>query len=85
MKSRDHRKGHFGFGRQVMTCCEADITFLGFPAIASAANTPVPGSWVELTAQVALTPTKKGPAVPELMVITCDKVEKPADTLATFY
>ena len=85
VKSRDHRKGHFGFGRQVMTCCEADITFLGFPAIASAANTPVPGSWVELTAQVALTPTKKGPAVPELMVITCDKVEKPADTLATFY
>ena len=85
VKSRDHRKGHFGFGRQVMTCCEADITFLGFPAVASAANTPVPGSWVELTAQVALTATKKGPAVPELMVITCDKVEKPEDTLATFY
>ena len=68
-----------------MTCCEADITFLGFPAVASPANTPVPGSWVELTAQVAVTPSKKGEPVPELMVITCDKAEKPENTLATFY
>ena len=85
VKSKDKRKGHFGFGRQVMTCCEADIAFLGFPAIASESNTPVPGSWVELTAQVSLGHTKEGEPLPCLMVVTCDKAEKPENTLATFY
>jgi len=85
VRSRDLRKGRFGFGRQVMTCCEADITFLGFPAVASEKNTPTPGSWVELTAQVAVTKNKKGQPSPSLMVVTCDPAEKPAVTLATFY
>ena len=68
-----------------MTCCEADITFLGFPAVAAPANTPGPGSWVVLTAQVAVTPSNTGAPTPSLMVISCDKVEKPETTLATFY
>ena len=83
VKSRG--KNRFGFGRQVMTCCEADITFLGFEAISSESNMPTPGSWVELTAQVSVNLTKKGEPVPELLVVTCDPAEKPAETLATFY
>lgn len=83
VKSRG--KNRFGFGRQVMTCCEADITFLGFEAISSPVNIPTPGSWVELTAQVSVNLTKKGEPVPELLVVTCDKAEKPKETLATFY
>lgn len=85
VQGKDKRPGHFAFGRQVMTCCEADITFLGFPAIAAPATVPVTGSWVELTAQVAVQKTKKGEAQPQLLAITCDKAQKPDDTLATFY
>lgn len=84
VKSRDKRPGRFGFGRQVMTCCEADITFLGFPAVSAPESQPVSGSWIELTARVEL--QRKGEDVlPVLMAITCDKAEKPEVTLATFY
>ena len=84
VKSRDKRPGHFGFGRQVMTCCEADIAFLGFPAVCLPESQPVSGSWIELTARVDL--QRKGEDVlPVLMALTCDKAEKPENTLATFY
>ena len=84
MKSRDKRPGHFGFGRQVMTCCEADIAFLGFPALCLPESQPVSSSWIELTARVEL--QRKGEDVlPVLMALTCDKAEKPENTLATFY
>ena len=84
VKSKDKRPGHFGFGRQVMTCCEADIAFLGFPALCAPESQPVSGSWVELTARVEL--QKSGEEIlPVLMTVTCDKAEKPANTLATFY
>ena len=84
VKSRDKRPGHFGFGRQVMTCCEADIAFLGFPALCLPESQPVSGSWIELTARVEL--QRKGEDVlPVLMALTCDKAEKPENTLATFY
>lgn len=84
VKSRDKRPGHFGFGRQVMTCCEADIAFLGFPAVCLPESQPVSGSWIELTARVDL--QRKGEdTLPVLMALTCDKVEKPENTLATFY
>ncbi len=84
IKSRDKRPGHFGFGRQVMTCCEADIAFLGFPAVCLPESQPVSGSWIELTARVDL--QRQGEDVlPVLMALTCDKAEKPENTLATFY
>ncbi len=84
VKSRDKRPGHFGFGRQVMTCCEADIAFLGFPAVCLPESQPVSGSWIELTARVDL--QRQGEDVlPVLMALTCDKAEKPENTLATFY
>ena len=84
VKSRDKRPGHFGFGRQVMTCCEADIAFLGFPAVCLPESQPVSGSWVELTARVEL--QRSGEEIlPVLMTLTCDRAEKPAVTLATFY
>ena len=84
VKSRDKRPGHFGFGRQVMTCCEADIAFLGFPAVCLPESQPVSGSWVELTARVELQRSKEE-ILPVLMTLTCDRAEKPANTLATFY
>ena len=84
VKGKDKRAGHFGFGRQVMTCCEADITFLGFPAVCAPKNQPTNGSWVELTAQVSIQSTG-GEPLPVLNVISCDRAEKPETTLATFY
>ena len=84
VKSRDKRPGHFGFGRQVMTCCEADIAFLGFPAVCMPESQPVSGSWIELTARVELQRSGEE-TLPVLMALTCDRAEKPAVTLATFY
>jgi hypothetical protein len=84
VKSRDKRPGRFGFGRQVMTCCEADITFLGFPAVCDPAGQPVSGSWVELTAKVELQRSGRD-VLPVLLTLSCDKAEKPENTLATFY
>ena len=84
VQSQDRRPGRFAFGRQVMTCCEADITFLGFPAVIAPANMPVMGSWVELTAQVHLEVRGEGLET-QLMAITCDRLDRPEDTLATFY
>lgn len=53
-KLRKVKKDMFAPGRFVMTCCEADITFMGLPCILEGAEQIKPRSWVTVTATVAV-------------------------------
>lgn len=49
---RKERNGMFAPGRFVMTCCEADITFMGIPCKYEQSEKLQPKSWVTVTATV---------------------------------
>lgn len=49
---RKEREGMFAPGRFVMTCCEADITFMGLPCRFVGSNALKPRSWVTVEASV---------------------------------
>ena len=49
---RREKEGMFAPGRFVMTCCEADITFMGLPCRFAAASGLAARSWVWVTATV---------------------------------
>ena len=49
---RREKEGMFAPGRFVMTCCEADITFMGLPCRFAAASGLTARSWVWVTATV---------------------------------
>lgn len=51
-KLRREKDGMFAPGRFVMTCCEADITFMGIPCKFVGANGLKARSWVTVTASV---------------------------------
>ncbi len=53
-KLRREKEGMFAPGRFVMTCCEADITFMGIPCKWAASNSLKPRSWVTVTARVSV-------------------------------
>ena len=53
MKAPSLPKNYFVPGRMVMTCCEADITFLGFICKAREARNLENGNWVKVRAKVA--------------------------------
>lgn len=53
MKAPSFPKNYFVPGRMVMTCCEADITFLGFICKAREARNLENGNWVKVRAKVA--------------------------------
>lgn len=49
---RKEKEGMFAPGRFVMTCCEADITFMGIPCKFAGASALAVKSWVTVTATV---------------------------------
>ena len=51
-KLRREKEGMFAPGRFVMTCCEADITFMGIPCVFPGAENLKARSWVTVTAKV---------------------------------
>ena len=51
-KLRREKEGMFAPGRFVMTCCEADITFMGIPCRFVGADGLKPRSWVTVRAEV---------------------------------
>lgn len=53
MKSPDFPKNYFVPGRIAMTCCEADMTFLGFVCKAREARTLETRQWVRVRARIA--------------------------------
>ncbi len=52
-KIRKESSGYFAPGRFVMTCCEADITFMGLPCKYGPSNTLHARDWVTVTATVS--------------------------------
>ena len=84
-KLRREKEGMFAPGRFVMTCCEADITFMGLPCRFVGANGLKPRSWVTVTATVTVKhhPHYKGVG-PILTAVTVESAEAPAQEVATF-
>ena len=54
MKPRGMGSKFFVPGRTAMTCCADDTTFLGYVCKSAYAPKLAPGSWVEVTAKVAI-------------------------------
>ncbi len=52
-KLRKEKSGYFAPGRFVMTCCEADISFMGLPCKYEKSNALHARDWVTVTATVA--------------------------------
>lgn len=52
MKSKDFEKDCFVPGRMAMTCCEADMTFIGFLAHSASLSSFANHAWVKLRAKV---------------------------------
>ncbi len=78
-------KGFFVPGRFAMTCCEADIQFIGFKCKYPDADTLAHKSWINLTAEVRIEFVKeykgKGPV---LYPVEVTPAERPEDELVYF-
>ena len=76
----------FVCGRHVMTCCEADIAYKGFVAVADAPVDLMNRDWVVVTAEIRYTFHKLyGAKGPVLFVKELIKSYKPEEPVATFY
>ena len=53
LKSPEFPKNYFVPGRMAMTCCEADMTFIGYVCKAREAKDLETGKWVHVRARVA--------------------------------
>ena len=53
LKAPEFPKNYFVPGRMAMTCCEADMTFLGFVCKAREARHLETGNWVKVRARIA--------------------------------
>ena len=82
---KNDKPGIFAPGRFVMTCCEADITFMGLPCKYADCKKLAMRSWVTVTAKVAVKnhPLFKGQG-PILTALQVDQAEAPANEVATF-
>ncbi|MGI6079368.1 MAG: GTP-binding protein [Candidatus Avilachnospira sp.] len=81
MKSESFDKGYFVPGRMTMTCCEADMTFLGYLARYEDADAFEDGSWVKLTAEISIERRKEyesiGPVLNIISMAHTGAVEEP--------
>lgn len=83
---RRERDGMFAPGRFVMTCCEADITFMAVPCKWPGCDGIPAKSWVTVTAQVAARYHSVFQGIgPVLTASSVEKAEPPAQEVATFY
>lgn len=82
---KNDKPGLFAPGRFVMTCCEADITFMGLPCKYNDRKKLEMRSWVTVTAKVSVKEhflfKGKGPILTALDV---SPAEAPAQEVATF-
>ena len=78
--------GIFVIGREVMTCCEADIKPAGLACEYNGPK-PAPRSWVMITAKISIKKTKAyGNKVgPVLVIQKLEPAEEPEETVCTFY
>lgn len=82
---RREKEGMFAPGRFVMTCCEADITFMGLPCKFVGSEGLKPRSWVQVTAKVTVQrhPLYKGVG-PILTALTVTPASAAEREVATF-
>ena len=82
---KNDKPGVFAPGRFVMTCCEADITFMGLPCKYSASQSLETRTWVNVTAKVTVKnhPLFKGPG-PILNAVSVETAPAPTQEVATF-
>lgn len=82
---KNDKPGVFAPGRFVMTCCEADITFMGLPCKYADCKKLEMRSWVTVTAKVSVKhhPLYKGTG-PILTAVSVVPAEAPAQEVATF-
>lgn len=82
---KNDKPGMFAPGRFVMTCCEADITFMGLPCKYPASQSLETRAWVNVTAKVTVKnhPLFKGPG-PILNAVSVETAPAPAQEVATF-
>lgn len=79
------KSGYFAPGRFVMTCCAADITFMGLPCKWAGAETLPPRSWVTVTAKVATRFSKLYKGVgPILTAVSVTPAARAIEEVATF-
>ena len=84
-KLRKEKEGMFAPGRFVMTCCEADITFMGIPCRFVGADGLKPRSWVMVKAEVEVCYHSLYRGVgPILNAITVSPAEPAQQQVATF-
>lgn len=84
-KLKKDRDGMFAPGRFVMTCCEADITFMGIPCRYEKAGSLLSRSWVKVTAKVEVKYHLLYKGIgPILTAISVEAGEAPAQEVATF-
>lgn len=82
---RREKDGMFAPGRFVMTCCEADITFMGLPCKFAGANGLKTRSWVTVTASVEVKYHSLYKGVgPILTALNVEPAEAPEQEVATF-
>ena len=82
---KSDRPGMFAPGRFVMTCCEADITFMGLPCRWKDARALKTRAWVKVEAKVEVKrhPLYKG-AGPVLTAVSVTDADAPLQEVATF-
>lgn len=79
-------KDCFILGRHVMTCCEADITFMGLACVGMDSAKLTNGNWYTVTATVSIRfSTVYGKRGPMLTVSAIVPEEAPEQEVATFY
>ena len=82
---RREKEGMIAPGRFVMTCCEADITFMGLPCKFIGSDGLKPRSWVQVKAKVTVQrhPLYKGQG-PILTALSVSPASAAAQEVATF-
>jgi putative membrane protein len=85
LKNRQFKKKNFVPGRKVMTCCAADMQFIGYIAEYDKVDELTNKEWVKVTAKITYAfrteYRKKGPV---LQCIRVEKAEPPANEIVSF-
>lgn len=85
MKNRKFSPGYFVPGRNAMTCCEADIRFIGFLCKSTHVDQLRNGQWIDLTAKIKYEKRKEYYGVgPVLYTTHIKSADPPKEDLVYF-
>ncbi|MGN1095018.1 MAG: GTPase [Eubacteriales bacterium] len=85
-RNRNIPNDSFVIGRDVMTCCEADIKYAGMLVEGVSGFSAKHGDWVMLTARINIKNSRVyGRRGPVLSALSVEKTQAPEQPVATFY